>query len=99
MSQADQLVPSMLRTLTAICDGWITADNGLIVFLRDKNKSSIDNYLIGIGIKESKPTPPQPEEQPSKEARRQAYIEAHPEHAKTAQPHRRAKKPPTNSPQ
>ena len=94
MSEADQLVPAMLETLTAICDGWTTADNGMVIFLKEKNKSSMDEYLIGIGIKKRKTPPLPPKKRPSKEERRQAYLKAHPEHANTAQPRHRPKKKP-----
>ena len=98
--EADRIIPAMLISLRIVCGGWATAEDGLAQFLRERNKSSIDEYLMNIGIKKRKDAPLPPEKKPTKEERRQAYLRDHPEHARTAQPHRRAKKkPPTEKPQ
>ena len=81
-SEVDIIVPMMLESLITVADGWASADNGLALFLKNRNKSSIDNYLIGIGLKKR-------HRKMTKAERREAYLKEHPEHAKTAKPRNR----------
>lgn len=89
--EAEDLVPNILQNLREVCEGWCTADNGLAIFLKERNKHSIDEYLIGIGLKRKV------EPEPDKEQRRKAYLKEHPEHARTAKPRNKSTKAPKKS--
>ncbi len=82
VGEADKIAPVMLNDLISVCESWCTADNGLVVFLRERNKTSIDEYLIGIGRKTRKTVIR--EDHTTKADRRKAYLEKHPEHKRTA---------------
>ena len=74
----------MLNELKIMCEEWCTADNGLAAFLEKRNKSSIDEYLIGVGLKQRKPKPVlKSDKVAAKAERRRAHLKEHPEHAGT----------------
>ena len=91
VKEAEDLIPNMLHNLKEVCEGWCTADNGLAIFLKERNKHSIDEYLIGIGLKRKVES--EPDKETIKEQRRKAYLEEHPEHARTAKPRNKSTKP------
>ncbi|MBR2587300.1 hypothetical protein IKE71_02920 [Candidatus Saccharibacteria bacterium] len=78
--------PRLLIDLQNILDTWVEAEDGLTLFLERGNKESIHAFLVRIGLRS-------PDAGCSKEElkakRRQAYIAAHPEHAKTARPRKK----------
>jgi hypothetical protein len=91
-SEFKEIQPRLLGDLQEALDAWREADNGLALFLEKGNKESIHSFLVSIGLREpEKPAP----KRATKEERRQAYLKEHPEHAKTARPKPRNKKPTT----
>ncbi len=86
-SEFKAIQPRLLSSLQETLDAWVEADNGLALYLEEGNKESIHQFLISLGLREpEKPVP----KRPSKDERRRAYLEQHPEHAKTAKPRKKA---------
>lgn len=86
-SEFKAIQPRLLASLQETLDAWVEADNGLALYLEEGNKESIHQFLISLGLREpEKPA----QKQPSKDERRRAYLEQHPEHAKTARPRKKS---------
>ena len=81
--QVDEIVPIMIDELVTVAAGWASVDNGLAMFLQERNKSSLDKYLIGIGLKKRRK---------DKAKRREDFIKEHPELARSAEPHEKRPK-------
>ncbi len=88
-SEFKAIQPRLLADLQDTLDTWVEADNGLALFLEEGNKESIHSFLLSIGLRQPES---EAEKRLTKEERRQAYLKAHPEHAKTAKPRKASKK-------